>query len=539
MIAYDKRKARARLVLEFASYGVFSILMFSAFHMYGNMNGIWDRPWGMWALVYFAKTSIETIASVFAVFYILVALSYQKPITSRCETNPTKKYPHIAIAYLCCNDLEYDALQSIVASGAQHLTPLVLHDDSSSDESRATVDTAVKVLREEYAQPIRILRRQNRVGGKPGAINNILHNLPPDIEFLLLCDSDSFLPDSNFLGGALSYFRNPKVALVQFRNLGHTYAEDSPAYKVLSISVDFYDAFVSFMDRFGWSPFLGHNALLRVSAMREIGGFTPGQLADDIDYSVKLRLKGYTIRYAREIVAGERHPFTYEALRKRTQKWTYGCTQILMRWGWAVLTSIRLSPFDKVSFFLSVGYYHFQLLLLAYLTIFYIFLPFHDPEMGGTLHLMFSAGLILFFTFMPSITYFVRNNNLLAWPRAGVYWGLTYGSQDFVMLRAVISCLFRRHLGWAPTNGASPRLRPAHFLPEVLFGILILGVSVTQHPTLLLLPTTVLFVGKFLSAPCLNTWFVNQTTSITTNKADTLTANEEYSRCYSWRRNLK
>jgi hypothetical protein len=496
---------------------MFGMLMFVAVYMYGNMNGIWDKPWSVWTIVYFFKTGIETIASGFAIFYVLVALSYQRPTNSCCAADSAKNYPRLAIAYLCCADLEYGALQSIFAIGAQYRAHMVLHDDSPSKESRAVVDMVVNVLQEKYAQPIHLLRRPYRIGGKPGAVNNILWNLPPDIEFLLLCDNDSFLSDNNFLEQALSYFDTPEVAIVQFRNMGRVYAKDSHGYKILSTSVDFYDAFVSFMDRFGWSPFLGHNALLRVSVLRNVGGFTPGQLADDIDYSVKLRLRGYTIRYAREIAAGERHPLTYEALRKRTQKWTYGCTQVLMRWGWAVLTSSRLSPGDKVSFFLSVGYYHFQLLLLAYLTIFYIYLPFHDPEMGGVVQLMFSAGLILFFTFMPSITYFMRNNIFTAWPRAAVYWGFTYGSQDFVILRAFIKCLFRRRLGWSPTNSSSAQLQPAYFLPEVLFAALILAVSAAKHPALLLLPTTILFVGKFLAAPCLNTLVFNRPAGATSS----------------------
>lgn len=174
-----------------------------------------------------------------------------------------------------------------------------------------------------------------------------------------------------------------------------------------------------------------------------------------------------------------------------------------MRWSWAVATSRQLSPADKISFFMTVGYYHFQLLLLAYLFIFYCCLPFHDREMGRLLHLMVSAGLILFFTFMPSITFFWRNGRLLDWPKAALYWGFTYGSQDFVMLRAALNCLIRRPLEWSPTNGSFTTQRMGHFLPEILFALLILVIATIQQPVLLLLPTTVLFAGKFLVAPCL------------------------------------
>lgn len=507
------------MIFKFIFYSVFILFVGLSAYMFGSMNDVLTRPRDMWAAIYLAKSGIEIVASGFVLFYVLVALTYRKPFAIRQTVKPAKTKRRIAIAYLCCEDMDRMALQSIVESGVRYSAHLVLHDDSNSEESRKMVDEVVKVLEDYYAISIPVLRRSDRSGGKPGAVNNVLRNLPSNIEFLLLCDNDSFLPHNDFLNQALSYFNVPEVAIVQFRNVGHVNGTDSHGYNTLSVSVDFYDAFVSFMDRFGWSPFLGHNALMRVSAMRKVGGFTPGQLADDIDYSVKLRLQGYTIRYAREIVAGERHPLTYESLRKRTQKWTYGCTQILVRWGWAVLKSRRLSPADKTTFFLTVGYYHFQLLLLAYLFIFYICLPFHAGEIGGIYNLMISAGLILFFTFMPSITYFMRNGSFGDWPKAAVCWGFTYGSQDFVMLKAVIKCLLHCHLAWSPTNGSSKGLSRVHFLPEVLFAILILAIAAIQHPALLALPTTIVFAGKFLVAPYLKTLVFGETDRDTKNSS--------------------
>jgi cellulose synthase/poly-beta-1,6-N-acetylglucosamine synthase-like glycosyltransferase len=500
----DKMR-RDQLASNIIFYSVFLLFLAGTAYMFGSMNDVLSRPRGVWAAIYFSKSGIEIVASGFAIFYILVAVTYRKPDAIHRMAKPTNKHSHIAIAYLCCEDMDQMALQSVVECGVKHSAHLLLHDDSNSKESREMVNAAVKGLEDHYSVSIQVLRRPHRVGGKPGAVNNILPNLPPSVEFLLLCDNDSFLSHDDFLDKALTYFDVPEVAIVQFRNLGHVNEDDSHGYRTLSASIDFYDAFVSFMDRFGWSPFLGHNALMRVSAMRKVGGFTPGQLADDIDYSVKIRLHGYAIRYAREITAGEKHPLTYESLRKRTQKWTYGCTQILMRWGWAVLKSRQLSPAEKMTFFLTVGYYHFQLLLLVYLFIFYICLPFDAGERGSVVNLMISAGLILFFTFMPSITYFMRNGNLSVWPKSVVYWGLTYGSQDFVMFKAALKCLLHSHLAWTPTNSISKRELSIHYLPEVLFAICILTIAVTQHPALLILPTTILFAGKFLVAPSLNT----------------------------------
>jgi hypothetical protein len=271
--------------------------------------------------------------------------------------------------------------------------------------------------------------------------------------------------------------------------------------------VDFYDAFVSFMDRFGWSPFLGHNAIIRVSALRQVGGLTPGQFADDIDLSVKLRMSGYRARYARFASAGERHPVSYSALLRRTAKWSYGCTQILLRWGAAILWSRRLSLAEKATFALTVSYYHFQALLLLYLCLFYLVLPFAGPWMGGTGSLLVSASLILTLTFLPSITYYLRGGRLRHWPRAAAYWGFTYGSQDFTVVGAIARCVLRCGMDWVPTNASASVRARSRTLLEPIFGLLILAIAIIQHPALLLLPTTVLFVGKFLITPWLNAWF--------------------------------
>ena len=476
-------------------------------HWFATLNGLGNR-YGVWLWVYGLKAGVECVSSVFAMFYILVALTY-RPVAPEPGINdgPRSDWSKVAILYLCCDDLQEAALETLAQFCSQAGARLVVHDDSSTAAARLEVEQVCDRLRFRFDLDVEVLRRPVRGGGKPGAVNHAVEALGSRVDFVLLCDSDSFLPVAGAsLDRALAYFSDPRIAAVQFRNIGVAGAHEPAGYRILSEAVDFYDVFVTFMDRYGWSSFLGHNALIRLSALREVGGFTPGQLADDIDFSAKLRVAGYHIRYARMVAAGERHPLSYPALRRRTEKWAYGCTQILLRWGAKVLLAPSLSAGEKATFFLTVGYYHFQSLLLLYLTLFYLVLPFRDPMMGGTASLLVSAGLILLLTFTPSVTYFLRAGRLRSWPAHAVVWGLTYGSQDFVILSAILRCLFRRPLSWAPTNAAvSPR--DARGLPlEVWFGTSILVVAAVQHSTLLLLPTTGLFAGKFLVASRLNSW---------------------------------
>ncbi len=495
---------RIKCLRDLPLYCLVIAFILIAFYAYGNMNHIWGMSWNFWTFIYCVKTVIEVVASLFTIFYFFVAIHYTPARSYSNSLSHSGNYPNVLIVYLCCDDANEQALESILTAYATSPIAIWIHDDSTTEQARFDVDEMVRRFRNTYQQDISVLRRSNRSGGKPSAINNVIDNLPSAIEYLLLCDSDSFFPASDFLEIPMNYFSDPRVALVQFRNIGQVLPEDTPSYRVLAKSVDFYDTFVSFMNRFGWSPFLGHNAILRVSAIKEVGRFTPGQLADDIDLSVKLRLHGYHIQYIRDVACGERHPITYEALRLRTFKWTYGCTQILLRWGTRVLLSGKVNFLDKLTFFLTVGYYHFQILLLAYLTILCVLMPFRDHHIGSDGGLLFSSLLILLLMFLPSITYFVREKIFRSWPSTAICWGVTYGSQDFVMLHGLLRCLCGQKVGWVPTNRHVVRLKSQHFLPELLFGTLIIAVAITQDSNLLVLPTTVFFAGKFLITPFLN-----------------------------------
>jgi cellulose synthase/poly-beta-1,6-N-acetylglucosamine synthase-like glycosyltransferase len=277
---------------------------------------------------------------------------------------------------------------------------LYLHDDSTSENARLRVDQTMSDLKIRYGIAIKTVRRRSLGGGKPRAVNNILSTLPKSIDYVLLCDSDSFVYDLNVFRAA-SLLRNDRsVAIIQFRNHGHV-SHGGFAYSVLSESIGFYDCFVDFLSRAGWAPFLGHNAILRTEAIREIGGFTPGQLADDIEISVRLKLSGYRTLYVREVICGERHPRNYQSLRLRTRKWAYGCMQVLVAWIWSVIKSKRITP-EKLTFFLTIGYYHFQILMLLYLILIYIILPFDTQNTENVTDIIIASGIILALTLVPS-----------------------------------------------------------------------------------------------------------------------------------------
>lgn len=502
-------------VTDWAVGILLSIYLSANFLWFGAMNHLLESSSFWWGAIGLFKTCTETLASLYALFYLAVALQYRRPQSSVPPLPLTLK-PRVFVAYFCCDDFDPLALANIAEHCHRDCVQILVHDDSKSESNQEEVNRVCRAINQRYQQVVEelvvVIRRSDRSGGKAGAANNLLLHLPEDTEYLLLCDSDSYFYDERVLASALRYFDDSAVAVAQFQNIGHDADGDGRGYRLLSKATTFYDAFVAFMSRYGWTPFLGHNALLRVSTIRELGGFTPGQLADDIDYSVRLRLDGYRVVYARDVVGGERHPISYDALRRRTRKWTYGCTEIVIRWGWQVLCAAHLSLLEKLTFFLTVCYYHLQVVLLLYLFVFYAVLPFRQEGTGSVASLVVSAGLILLLTFLPSMTFFRAERQLRAWPRTVACWGLVYGSQDFVMLQAVMSRLGGRSLAWVPTNLSAGTTTLFAFAPEAIFGLLIVLIAAIKQPQLLALPTTILFAAKFLVAPFLDRWFFRPAT---------------------------
>ena len=86
------------------------LFLFVAAYVYGSLNELWTRSWDIWAIVYLIKTIIEIIATGFALFYVLVALTYTRPVPLLASAAANRRHPNIGIAYLCCGDIDREAL---------------------------------------------------------------------------------------------------------------------------------------------------------------------------------------------------------------------------------------------------------------------------------------------------------------------------------------------------------------------------------------------------------------------------------------------
>ena len=162
-------------------------------------------------------------------------------------------------------------------------------------------------------------------------------------------DSDTRVPVDCLLDAVSEMEQSPDVGIMQF------------ASGVMNVTDSFFENGITFFTNLIYTaikytvsngdvaPFVGHNAILRWSAIQEIGYFdedgyekfwSESHVSEDFEMSLKLQCNGYIIRLAAWDNAGFKEGVSltvYDELA-RWEKYAYGCNELLFHpirtWLW-------------------------------------------------------------------------------------------------------------------------------------------------------------------------------------------------------------
>ena len=158
-------------------------------------------------------------------------------------------------------------------------------------------------------------------------------------EYILLVDSDTRVPSDCFLDAVSELELSPEVAILQY-NSG-----------VTNVSNSFFEHGITFFTRLVYTaikyavsngdvaPFVGHNAVLRWSALQEIAYEQDGvekywseeTVSEDFDMALRLQIRGYIVRFASYTMDGFKEGVSltvYDELA-RWEKYAYGCSELI------------------------------------------------------------------------------------------------------------------------------------------------------------------------------------------------------------------
>ncbi|GIZ37748.1 hypothetical protein CKM354_000118400 [Cercospora kikuchii] len=201
------------------------------------------------------------------------------------------------------------------------------------DEKWTTLDEAAA-----YEQALQeVLNEQPEDQPKGWASGNIRIG-----DYILIIDSDTRIPEDCLLDAVSEMEISPDVAIIQFSS------------GVMQVSHDFFENAMKFFTdliytsiKFGVAagdiaPFVGHNALLRWSALQHVAFedkestlpelyWSESTVSEDFDMALRLQIEGYHLRYASYFGDGFQEGVSltvYDELT-RWEKYAYGCDELM------------------------------------------------------------------------------------------------------------------------------------------------------------------------------------------------------------------
>jgi hypothetical protein len=160
-------------------------------------------------------------------------------------------------------------------------------------------------------------------------------------DYILLIDSDTRVPTDCLLDAVSEMEQSPQVAIMQYSS------------GVMNVTNSFFERGITFFTDLIYtqiryavangdvSPFVGHNAVLRWSAVQEIGYDCPDDgrekywseatVSEDFDMALRLQTYGYIVRLAAYTGNGFKEGVSltvYDELA-RWEKYAYGCNELL------------------------------------------------------------------------------------------------------------------------------------------------------------------------------------------------------------------
>ncbi|KAI1087920.1 glycosyl transferase family group 2-domain-containing protein [Rostrohypoxylon terebratum] len=200
-------------------------------------------------------------------------------------------------------------------------------------------------------------------------------------DYILIIDSDTRVPSDCLLDAVSEMEQSPDVGIMQFSSgvmqVVHTYFENGITFFTDLI----YSAIRYTVSNGDVAPFVGHNAILRWSAIQQVSyededGYekfwSESHVSEDFDMSLRLQCSGYIIRLAAWAGEGFKEGVSltvYDELA-RWEKYAYGCNELLFhpirKWIWKgpftplfrrfLFSNIRFT--SKVTIIAYIGTYY-------------------------------------------------------------------------------------------------------------------------------------------------------------------------------------
>lgn len=373
---------------------------------------------------------------VYSIMQMTLVVNYRRGIKEQAE-NPnslldlqSSKIPFVTIQLPVYNELY--VVERLIDTVAAFNYPLDKFEiqvlDDSTDESIGIAAIKVAEIKKRGIN-IQHIQRDDRIGFKAGALDYGLKTARG--EFIVIFDAD-FIPDKDFLLKTISYFKDPKIGVVQTR-WGHINKNYSLLTRLQAFGLDAHFT-VEQLGRNQGGHFINFNGtagVWRKSCIEDAGGWEHDTLTEDLDLSYRAQLKGWKFKFLENVVTDAELPVVMSALKNQQFRWTKGGAENFVKMRSRILKN-KNTPFKtKVH-----GIFHLfnsAIFLCVFATAFFsvpiLFVKYNRPE----LYMLFNiSSIFLICTAMLMIFYWTSYQD----KSQNIFINIKRFSSNFIMFLA-------------------------------------------------------------------------------------------------------
>jgi hypothetical protein len=268
-----------------------------------------------------------TVAYVVLVEFFIVGAAYDaattllgllvRPLPIPRREVAKGRQARVALVCTTCDDVDPGTLANLRRHAAGGIAVYVL-DDSTEPRARANV----------AASGLRVVRRETRRGYKAGNLNYWCAAYGDQFDYVVVSDADSRLP-VGFVTQMLEYAEHPANAdVASFESLISPWNRDTPFADLQAVLTPIEHRFsLGLVNRTAATLSAGHNNLIRLAALRDVGGFDECFLAEDQATTVHLLRRGWRCVTV-PVHSHERVPANIGEYMRRQARWAYQTFQL-------------------------------------------------------------------------------------------------------------------------------------------------------------------------------------------------------------------
>jgi cellulose synthase (UDP-forming) len=296
---------------------------------------------------------------------------------------------------------------------------------------------------------ITYLTRHDNENAKAGNMNQALKHINGDL--LLVLDSDH-APSVDILQKTVGSFVNDKkVFLVQ---TPHFFINPDPFEKNLSLyhlmpaeSDMFYKAIQTGLDFWDSSFFCGSAAVLRRSAIDELGGFSGLTITEDSETAIKLHSRGWKSHYLMYPLISGLQPESFDSFMVQRMRWAQGMVQNFIFNNPLALKNLKIG--QRICYLSNMMFWFFPFARLVFLLSPGLYLFFGLK--------IYHANTLEFFSYtVPFLAVLVLSNHYMFSKVRWIFVSEIYETmQSLFSIRAVLAVLLNPH---APKFSVTPKM---------------------------------------------------------------------------------